>query len=593
MFDKVTAKFEHLSRPLLMYKTGGKYHGLPFRQVRASVEQFARGLSAIGVKRGDMIGIISENRPEWVVADMGMMSLGAVSVPLYPTMTPKQIEFVYNDAGVKYAIVSNQLQLAKLLKILNAVKSLKMIIVMNEKGILEDACVLTFATVLKRGECRDSNGESVFHEAVQAIRPDDLLTLIYTSGTTGHPKGVMLTHDNMASNIRCSIPCLSISQDDTLLSFLPLCHSFERMAGYYTAISCGATIAYAESIDTVRENLLEIRPTVVTTVPRLFERIYHRIQKQVEAQSPLKRKLFHWAIDVGKRRALARRSGKFSPLIALQYALADRLVNGRLRARMGGRIRFFISGGAALIREYGEFFEAIGLQIIEGYGLSETSPVISVNRMDEHKFGTVGKPIPGVEVKIASDGEILARGPNIMKGYWNDPASTRDAIDEAGWFHTGDIGIFDEEGFLRITDRKKHLFKTSGGKYISPQQIENVLLQSKYVDQIVVIGEGKPHLVALVIPEFDMIREFARQSHMQYDTHDHLVQEEEIRKLFEVEFAKLQIDLPTYERVRKFTILGSPLTIEGGEVTPTMKVKRKVVEEKYRQLIEKMYDSDV
>jgi len=361
------------------------------------------------------------------------------------------------------------------------------------------------------------------------------------------------------------------------------------MAGYYTAMGCGATIAYAESIDTVRENLLEVKPTAITTVPRLFERIHDRIQKQVDAQSLLKQKMFRWSIDVGKKYARAKSNGTASPVLSLQRSLADKLVYRKLKQRTGGRIRFFVSGGAALARDLAEFFEAIGLQIIEGYGLSESSPVISVNRLDDYKFGTVGKPVPGVEVKIAEDGEILARGPNIMKGYWNNPRATREAIDAGGWLHTGDVGKFDEEGFLHITDRKKHLIKSSGGKYIAPQQIENLLLQSKYVDQVIVIGEGKPYLTALVAPDFELLKEFAEESNLTSLAQGDLVRVPKAIKLFEDEFAKLQKDLPAHERVRRFTILSSPLTVEGGEITPTMKVKRRVVEEKYKQLIDKMY----
>jgi long-chain acyl-CoA synthetase len=590
MFDKVTTKFEHESRPLLMHKIDGVYRGISFRNVRSTVERFALGLSSLGVKPGDMIGLISENRPEWVVADMGMMCLGAVSVPVYPTVTPKQIEFIFNDAGVKFAIVSNQTQLNKLLKIVDNVKTLQNIIVMNDRGTTEDKRVNKFSAILKTGESRMSAGQSPVSEAVKKAQPQDLLTVIYTSGTTGNPKGVMLTHDNLVSNIFSALTCLPFSHEDSLLSFLPLCHSFERMGGYYTAMSCGATVAYAESIDTVRENLVEIRPTIVTTVPRLFERIHTRIQRQIDTESFLNQKIFYWAINVGKAYAHARHNGSASPMLSFKQWIADKLVFRKLKERTGGRMRFFVSGGAALAQEHGEFFEAIGLQIIEGYGLSETSPVISVNRMDDYKFGSVGKPIPGVEVKIAADGEILARGPNIMKGYWNHPEATREVIDSEHWLHTGDIGMFDEDGFLHITDRKKHLFVSSGGKNIAPQHIENLFLQCKYVDQFVLIGDGKSYLTALVVPDFDALKEYATHAHLSFNGQESLAQSAEIYKLLETEFAKLQKDLPTYERVRKFTILSSPLTVEGEEITPTMKVKRKVVEEKYKQLIEKMYE---
>ncbi|HTK81814.1 MAG TPA: long-chain fatty acid--CoA ligase [Bacteroidota bacterium] len=589
MFDKVTCRFQHESRPLLMHKVEGIYKGISFRNVRSTVERFALGLSGIGVKKGDMVGLISENRPEWVVADMGMMCLGAINVPLYPTFTPKQIEYIFNDAGVKFAVVSNQMQLNKLLKIAAEVPSLQGIIVMNDKGTAEDSRVRKFSAVIKMGEAQHKDERSPLLEAAFKTQPQDLLTLIYTSGTTGNPKGVMLSHDNLVSNIMGALECLPFSHDDTLLSFLPLCHSFERMGGYYTAVSCGATIAYAESIDTVRENLAEIRPTILTGVPRFYERIYNRIHKQVDAETPLNRRVFYWAVNTGRKYARAKREGRTLPQLSIQRSIAERLVFRKLKERTGGKVRFLVSGGAALPREYGEFFEAIGLQVIEGYGLTESSPVISVNRLDDYKFGTVGKPIARVEVKIAPDGEILARGPNIMQGYWNDEAATREAIDEDRWLHTGDIGMFDEEGFLHITDRKKHLFVTSGGKNIAPQPIESHFLQSKYIDQFVLIGDGRLYLTALIVPDFDVLKDFAKLNHVPLSARQELIEKPDVIKLFDLEINLLQQDLPSYERVRKFTLLSNPFTIEEGELTPTLKVRRKVINEKYKDIIDRMY----
>jgi len=589
MFDKVTCRFQHESRPLLMHKVEGIYKGISFRNVRSTVERFALGLSGIGVKKGDMVGLISENRPEWVVADMGMMCLGAINVPLYPTFTPKQIEYIFNDAGVKFAVVSNQMQLNKLLKIAAEVPSLQGIIVMNDKGTAEDSRVRKFSAVIKMGEAQHKDERSPLLEAAFKTQPQDLLTLIYTSGTTGNPKGVMLSHDNLVSNIMGALECLPFSHDDTLLSFLPLCHSFERMGGYYTAVSCGATIAYAESIDTVRENLAEIRPTILTGVPRFYERIYNRIHKQVDAETPLNRRVFYWAVNTGRKYARAKREGRTLPQLSIQRSIAERLVFRKLKERTGGKVRFLVSGGAALPREYGEFFEAIGLQVIEGYGLTESSPVISVNRLDDYKFGTVGKPIARVEVKIAPDGEILARGPNIMQGYWNDEAATREAIDEDRWLHTGDIGMFDEEGFLHITDRKKHLFVTSGGKNIAPQPIESHFLQSKYIDQFVLIGDGRLYLTALIVPDFDVLKDFAKLNHVPLSARQELIEKPDVIQLFDLEINLLQQDLPSYERVRKFTLLSNPFTIEEGELTPTLKVRRKVINEKYKDIIDRMY----
>jgi long-chain acyl-CoA synthetase len=362
------------------------------------------------------------------------------------------------------------------------------------------------------------------------------------------------------------------------------------MAGYYTAISCGAAVAYAESIETVRDNLLEVHPTIVTTVPRLFERIYGRIMKQVEGMPAVRQQIFHAAVKVGKKYVAARKRGNVSATLELQHALASKLVFSKLQHATGGRIRFFVSGGAALPQDLGEFFEAIGITIIEGYGLTETSPVLTANRLDDYRFGTVGKPLPGVEIKIASDGEILARGPNIMLGYYKNPKATQEAISSDGWFHTGDIGKFDPEGHLRITDRKKHLFVSSGGKNIAPQTIESHFMNSKYIDQFVLIGVGRMYCTALVVPEFETLREFANKEGISFSNDHELVTHESVRRLFQQEIDQLQRDLPNFERVRRFQLLPVPLTVEDGEITPTLKVRRKVVEQKYAHLIEKMYE---
>lgn len=589
MLDRITTKYANEQRPMLMHKVDKRYRGISFTEYRRKVELFALGLASLGVIEDDKVAIISENRPEWIVADMAIVTLGAVDVPIYPTLTPKQIEYIFNDAGIKIAIVSNSLQLNKVLKILSEVKTLQRIILMNEKSEQEDGKVLGYPEVYSLGEEYEKTHPTYFREHLAKAKPDDLLTIIYTSGTTGNPKGVMLTHYNLVSNIKASASVIPFTDADTLLSFLPLCHSFERMAGYYTAIACGATVAYAESVETVRDNLLEVHPTVVTTVPRLFERIYTRMMKQVDSSPPARQRFFHWAVNVGRQYARARKAGLVSPFLKMQHTLADKLVFSKLKQRTGGRIRFFVSGGAALSKELGEFFEAVGINIIEGYGLTETSPVLTANRVDDYKFGTVGKPIPGVEIKIAEDGEILAKGPNIMIGYYNNPQATAEVIDEDGWFHTGDVGMFDHQGHLMITDRKKHLFVSSGGKNIAPQPIESLFLQSKYIDQFVLIGDGRMFLSALIVPEFENLKDYAQSVGISFSQDSDLTQLDEIRKLYEKEIQGLQKDLPTYERVRRFELLPEQLTVESGEITPTMKVKRKVVEQKYATLIEKMY----
>jgi long-chain acyl-CoA synthetase len=419
---------------------------------------------------------------------------------------------------------------------------------------------------------------------------NDVCTIIYTSGTTGEPKGVILTHKNILSNVNAALEAFPITKDDVFLSFLPLCHIFERMAGYYTAFASGCTVCYAENIDKVATNLVEVKPTILTSVPRLFERIYSRIMRNAESKSKNEQKIFLWSIEIGKQYAQLRKKGRIPLSLAAKHKLADRLVFKKIRARTGGNLRFFISGGAALPRDLGEFFEAVGIQIIEGYGLTESSPVLAANRPDDYKFGTVGKPFPGVEIKIAPDGEILARGPNIMQGYFKKKKETEETIKD-GWLHTGDMGVFDADGFLMITDRKKHLFKTSAGKYIAPTPIENVFLASKYIDQFVLIGDRRMFLSALVVPDFEAVKEYADAHKIPYKSEEDLVKNDDIYKLLEEDMGKFQKKLANYERVRKFVLLERPFTIENGEITPSLKIKRKVVEEKYGGLIEQMYES--
>jgi long-chain acyl-CoA synthetase len=573
-----------------MHKVEGAYRGIGYNELRERVELFACGLASLGIRKGDRVGIISENRPEWIITDLAAVTLGAVDVPLYPTMTAKQIEYIFNDAGVKVAVVSNQFQLNKVLRVLDQLPGLEQVILMADKAETPDSKTMSFAAALALGAEFRKENPGHLAAALTTIAPDDLLTLIYTSGTTGNPKGVMLTHANLCSNVIAAAAVIPILDSDTLLSFLPLCHSFERMAGYYTAMSTGAAIAFAESVETVRDNMLEVRPTVVTTVPRLFERIYSRILKQVDGGPPVRQKIFHWAVGVGREYAAARRSGSVPFGLAARHAVADRLVYGKLRARTGGRMRFFVSGGAALAREFGEFFEAVGLTIIEGYGLTESSPVISCNRIENYRFGAVGQPIPGVDIRIAHDGEILARGPNIMRGYWNNPEATAEAVDKEGWLHTGDIGLLDAEGFLRITDRKKHLFVSSGGKNIAPQPIENLFLSNKYIEQFMLIGDRRMFLTALIVPDFDALKEFADSNRLPYNDNNELTRLPQINTLIEQEINQIQKDLANYERVRKFTLLEKQFTIEDGELTPSQKIRRRVVEQKYARLIDSMYD---
>ncbi len=579
----------NMTRPVMMRKIDGEYQGITYKEFKEETDNFANGLHALGIRKGDKIAIISENRPEWVYSDMAILSIGAVDVPMYPSLTASSIEFILNNSESRGVIVSNKFQLNKILKYKVTLRHLTFIILMNDKDMVSDEQSLySFKEVQEMGNIYKNKHPGYLKECIRNVHENDLCTIIYTSGTTGEPKGVMLTHKNILSNVNSALESFPISKDDIFLSFLPLCHIFERMAGYYTGFSSGGVICYAESIETVAQNFLETKPTILTSVPRLFERMHSKIIKNVETQSLAKQKIFYWAIEIGKQAAKARKKGILGPVLAVKHKLADKFVFTKLRERTGGKLRFFISGGAALSPELGEFFEAAGIKIIEGYGLTESSPVIAANHVDDYKFGTVGKVFPGVEIKLAPDGEILARGPNIMLGYYRNKKET-DEVLKNGWLHTGDIGEFDKEGFLRITDRKKHLFKTTAGKYIAPTPIENLFLSSKYIDQFVLIGDRRMYLSALIVPDFEAIKEYADSNKIPYTNIEDLSNNKVILNLMEKELAKIQKNLANYERVRKFTLLEKPFSLETGEITPSLKIKRKVVEELYSDKIEEMY----
>ncbi len=576
---------------LIKRKVNGEFKGITFQEFKEETDNFAFGLASIGIKREDKIAIISENRPEWVFADMATLALGAVDVPIYPSLTAESVEFILNNSESKAVIVSNKFQFNKILKVKDKCRLLKFIIVMNENDVESDQkTFFSFRKVQDLGINFKADHPTYVKDNIRQVKENDLCTIIYTSGTTGEPKGVMLTHKNILSNVHAALEIFPIYETDIFLSFLPLCHIFERMGGYYTAFSSGGTICYAEGIETVAQNMLEVHPTIITTVPRLFERIYSKILKTVESQPASKQKIFYWAIETGKEYHHSRKMGNVPFGLAIKNKIADKLVFSKLREKTGGSLRFFISGGAPLSRDLGEFFEAIGLNIIEGYGLTESSPVIAANKPDDYKFGTVGKPVPGVDIKIAPDGEILARGPNIMQGYFKNRKETEDTLKD-GWLHTGDIGVFDAEGFLMITDRKKHLFKTSTGKYIAPTPIENLFLTSKYIDQFVLVGDRRMFLSALIVPDFEAIQEYADTHKIPYNKSEELVKAKEIYELIEKDMALVQKKLANYERVRKFTLLDKPFSLEGGEITPSMKVRRKFVEERYGYLIEEMYEN--
>jgi len=588
LFKFLTEEYKN-DKKFLFRKVNGIYEGITYKEFKIETEKFALGLAALGIKSGDKIAIMAENRPEWVYSDMAILGLGAADVPLYPSLTSESVQFILNNSEAKGIIISNKFQLNKVLKIKSHCHNLSFIIIMNEKDAVPDVQkIYTFKQIQEMGDLFGTNHADYLKECSNKVKENDLCTIIYTSGTTGEPKGVMLSHKNILSNVNATLEDYPITKDDVLLSFLPFCHIFERMAGYYTGFSCGGTIYFAESIEAVPNNIIEVKPTFVTTVPRLFERIHSKILRTVEAQSEKKQRIFNWAIETGHKYMIAKKEKSLSVALSLKRKVADKLVFSKLRDKLGGRLRFFISGGAALQREIGEFFEAIGIIILEGYGLTEASPIISGNRLADYKFGSVGKLLPGIQVKFGADSEILAKGPNVMMGYYKNKKETEETL-KNGWLHTGDIGHFDKDGFLFITERKKHLFKTTAGKYIAPAHIENLFLTSKYIDEFVLIGDRRMFLSAIIVPDFSALREYADSNEIDYINNKDLVNKKEIHDLIDKDMSQFQKKLANYERVRKFTLLDHPFSIETGEITPSLKVKRKFIEERYGNIIEDMY----
>ncbi|HDH97320.1 MAG TPA: long-chain fatty acid--CoA ligase, partial [Proteobacteria bacterium] len=494
------------------------------------------------------------------------------------------------DSESRFVVVSNNSQLQKVLSKKRELKTVEKIVIFDPiKDITDrDPMVMSLDDLMKLGESYDDPGE--LDRRLTEIDPDDLASLIYTSGTTGDPKGVMLTHRNFLSNVESAMKVMPIRSDDVALSFLPLSHSLERMAGHFTMVYAGVTIAYAESLDKLPQNLREVKPTVLISVPRIYEKVDARIRENVEKSGPVKKAIFDWALGVGRRVSQLKQQKRPVPLpLKLQLALADKLVFSKLKEAVGGRIRYFVSGGAPLAKEIAEFFHAAGMLICEGYGLTETSPVLTANTPDAYKFGTVGKPFPGVEIKIADDGEILAKGPNVMKGYYKKPEATKEAFDEEGWFHTGDVGEFDEDGFLRITDRKKELIVTSGGKNIAPQPIENMLKMNKFIEQVCLIGDRRKFISAIVVPNFEALEAWAKQQGIEFSNREELVRNPKVVELYSRAIDEVNSKLAKYETIKKFVLSPIEFTQENKMLTPTLKVRRKVVMQKFANEIESMY----
>jgi long-chain acyl-CoA synthetase len=576
-----------LNKPdLHLYKKDGRWIPVSSNEFIERVKWVACAFEGLGVAPGDRIALLSENRPEWSTVDFACQCYGAVLVPIFPTMVSAQTEYLLQDSGTVLAFASTSDQAKKVLDAKGTCPKLKHVIAFDD---LHEPGVISFPSFLEEGKKRHESNPEAFEQWADSRKPDDLATLIYTSGTTGEPKGAMLMQSNFVSNVVAGCQILPFDSSNIALSFLPLSHVFERLIEY-CYYHRGATIAFAESIDSVKDNLLEVNPTIFGAVPRVYEKVFSRIHDKVAKGSPLQQKIFAAAISVGKE-VLELRQQKKTPgaFLAAQRFLFERLVYGKIRAALGTRFRMAISGGAPLAKDLAEFFWGIGVEIYEGYGLTETSPVIAVNSPSAWKLGTVGRVLPGVEVKIAEDGEILARGPNIMKGYYNKPEATREAIDNDGWFHTGDIGIIDEDGFLKITDRKKELIVNSNGKNIAPAPIENALKSEPYVSQAVVIGDRRKFLSCLIVPNLEKLADWAKANGMAGRTSEELIADERILALFQKIIDRWNTDRPHEQMIRRFGLLPAEFTIEGGELTPKLSVKRRVVDTKYRDVIDRLY----
>jgi long-chain acyl-CoA synthetase len=568
-------------------KTSQGWESISAERALSDVESLALALRELGVVKGDRVALLSENRYEWPITDLAILGLGAVTVPIYPTLTAHQVRYLVENSQAKVAVVSSAAQLEKMLE---AAAGLPLATVIHmDPAPSSRPGTRAFGAMLDHGRSLREREPEAFRASAGAIRPDDLATIIYTSGTTGEPKGAMLSHSNIASNVQACLQVVNLNSSDRCLSFLPLCHIFERMAGLYAMLAAGASIAYAESLDTVAANAVDVKPTILCGVPRFFEKVYARVMDNARVQPPLRRAIFHWGLNVGLEKGQAYfQHRRPAPLLALQAGISDRLVGAKIRARVGGKVRMCISGGAPLAPKVLEFFFAVGIPVREGYGLTETSPVICLNPPGREKPGSVGPPVPGVEVSIGDEGEILTRGPHVMKGYYKNDEATREAL-RGGWFHTGDIGHIDADGFLVITDRLKDLLVTAGGKKVAPQPLEAKLKASKWTSEAVLLGDRRPYIVALLVPNFANLEAEAKAQGWNYRTVSDLLDRPEVRAIYQTVIDQVNADLARFEQTKHFALLDRDLSQDAGELTPTLKVRRKVIMEKFAPVIERLY----
>ncbi len=579
---------KHPNERFLGEKKDGAYRYQTYKQAQEKVEQFAAALIELGLEAKDRVALISNNRPEWPITDLGAMHAACISAPLYPSLSPEAIEYILKDSAARVVVAASEQHLSAILSIEKNCKKLEHIVSIAPVGEAQSKKKLwDWDDFLQHGQEHLETHREELEKRIAAIEPTDVCSLVYTSGTTGDPKGAMLMHGNFMSNCTSVLPHIDVRPGDIELSFLPLSHVFERVV-YYAMIGAAATIAYAESIDTVRDNLLEVRPHIVPSVPRLFEKIHAGVLAKVHDDLNMKRRMFFWALGVGKDYFEARLKGAVPGGLKLKYKLAHKLVLSKIHDRTGGRIRLFVSGGAPLRKDVGEFFLHAGFNLIEGYGLTETSPVITMNPPSRPMMGTVGKMISHVEVKIADDGEILTRGPQVMRGYFNKPDATQEAINSEGWFHTGDVGEFTDQNYLRITDRKKEILVMSNGKNVAPQPIEQAIKSSQFIEQAVLIGDNRKFISALVVPNFEALKGWAEENGLE-SAPEKLAASEKLAEFLLKECHQACVDFSKYEQVKKITLLPKELSQEAGELTPTLKVKRRVINQNYAEEIERLY----
>jgi long-chain acyl-CoA synthetase len=582
LVDIFNSVVEHDLDSAMSYRNAGVWHQISAKEVYVRVTNVARRLQSWGLARGERAAILSENRPEWAIADFAVQLIGCVDVPIYPTLTAEQIQFILHDSGVKIAFVSTAEQMRKLVAIQNQT-FVEKIVVMDELPAEAPNANVFAMSALIADPMKEFARDPELDKLGQASVPDDLATIIYTSGTTGTPKGVMLSHGNITSNINASTCTFHWSDQQGYISFLPLSHITARHVDY-VMLASGIGISYCSSFDDLGGMLREVRPRNFVSVPRVYEKV--RKEAERRATPGIKKMAFDWALRVGRAHREETLAGKVPGTLA--WKIADTLLFNKIRAGLGGRAECCISGGAPLGRELAEWFADVGIRIFEGYGLTETSPVISINTAEHLRLGTVGRPLPGFECKIAADGELLVKGPSVTKGYWKMPEETKNAFED-GWFKTGDIGEIDADGFLSITDRKKDLLKTSGGKLIAPQPIENALKTNVLVAQAAVIGDKRKYPAVIIAPHFPLLEDWAHANLVDFSSREELIRHEKVRAMYEGIVADLNNKLAQFERLKRVILVPDEFTIESGEITPSLKLKRRVVEKKYARLIESLY----